>query len=322
MTSLRLGRGSDGSFALSMRRKAGKLLSDKESGPKMLAPKSRPWTFLVMSLIAMAAVGQPLYSACPIEFQKVDPHAYPFTAGALGTDKDPWDHYLRIEYKNVSAKAIVAIRFGVAFVDALAEANRSVYSYDSSESVRPGKVAKPYWGDGVYFHQYGSKMGAIAWLEKVRFADNTSFADDGSHSCSLPPRAGKSSSEQTTSQPIIPPSANPAPEQVATNSEAARASPAAAAGLANVGHILNPQELADLVQKGQASKVAVVTVPPGAEVFVDGNKAGISPLVFVLLKQGDTPRVITIKSGGFKTVNKMVVPDGKTVPIGITLEKQ
>jgi hypothetical protein len=116
--------------------------------------------------------------------------------------------------------------------------------------------------------------------------------------------------------------ANPTLEQLAANSEAARASPAAAAGLASVGHAQSQQELADLVQKGLASRCAVVTAPPGAEVYVDGNKAGVSPVAFVLLKQGDTPRKVTIKMTGYKTVEKAVVPDGKTIPIGLTLEKQ
>jgi len=292
-----------------------------------LAPKLTARSCLTLLLIAAAAGGQELNSSCPIEFQKVDPHSYPFTAGMLGSDKDPWDHYLRIEYRNASAKTIIAIRFGVAFVDALAEANRSVYSYDSSEVVKPGKTAKPYWGDGVYFHQYGWRMGAIAWVEKVRFSDNTFFVDDGSHSCALPRRASGLSSPSTAtviapSQPGPPAPSDPALEQVVTNSEAAKGSPAAAAALASMGHALSPQELADMVQKGQASRCAIVTVPPGADVEVDGNKLGVSPVAFVLLKQGDTQRTITIRMNGYKTVEKKVVPDGKTIPIGLTLEKQ
>ncbi len=106
------------------------------------------------------------------------------------------------------------------------------------------------------------------------------------------------------------------------NSEAAKGSPAAAAGLANVGRALTPQELADLAQEGQASTCAIVTVPPGAGVEIDGNKGGVTPLVFFLLKQGDTPRTITIRMDGYKTVEKKVVPDGKPITIGLTLEKQ
>ena len=116
--------------------------------------------------------------------------------------------------------------------------------------------------------------------------------------------------------------ANLALGQLASNSEAAMVSPAAAAALASVGRILSPQELSDLVEKGQASRCAVVTVPSGAEVYVDGNKIGVSPVAFVLLKQGDTSRSVTIKMTGYKTVEKAFVPDGKTIPIGLALEKQ
>jgi hypothetical protein len=122
--------------------------------------------FLIMLLMAGRAVGQQSSPICPIEFQKVDPHSFPLTSGLLGLEKDPWDHYIRIEYKNISAKTIIAVRFGVAFVDALADANESVYSYTSDQIVKPSKIAKPYWGDGVYFHQYGSRMGAVAWARK------------------------------------------------------------------------------------------------------------------------------------------------------------
>ena len=43
-------------------------------------------------------------------------------------------------------------------------------------------------------------------------------------------------------------------------------------------------------------------------------------MAFVLLKHGDTPRTITVKMTGYKTVEKQVVPDGTTIPIGLTLE--
>jgi hypothetical protein len=107
-----------------------------------------------------------------------------------------------------------------------------------------------------------------------------------------------------------------------TNSAAGKSSPAAAAAMAEVGHIQTPEEMAGQVQAGQASKCAVITNPPGAEIDIDGNKAGVSPMVFVLLKKGDTPRVITIRMSGYKTVEKSVVPDGKTIPLGLILEKE
>lgn len=111
-------------------------------------------------------------------------------------------------------------------------------------------------------------------------------------------------------------------KQIATaNSEAGKLSPGAAA-TADVGHVPAPEEMAAQVRAGQASPCAVVTTPPGAEIDIDGNKTGLSPMVFVLLGKGDAPRVITIKMSGYKTVEKRVVPDGKAVALGLTLEKE
>ncbi|HEY3824756.1 MAG TPA: PEGA domain-containing protein [Bryobacteraceae bacterium] len=125
-----------------------------------------------------------------------------------------------------------------------------------------------------------------------------------------------------SSELVNPTKATPALSELVTNSEAAKSSPAAAASLANVGRTYTPQELTELVQKGQASRFAVVTAPPGAEVEIDGKRAGVTPFAGVLLKQGDTQRTITIKMSGYKTVERGVVPDGKTIPIGLTLERQ
>ncbi len=105
------------------------------------------------------------------------------------------------------------------------------------------------------------------------------------------------------------------------NSEAMKTSPAAAAQLAQDGHVTTPQEMAQLVQSGQASKTAVITVPAGADVYVDSNKLGVTPVAFVLIKR-ENPRTITVKMAGYKTVEKTLVPDGKNIPIAITLEKE
>ncbi len=110
-------------------------------------------------------------------------------------------------------------------------------------------------------------------------------------------------------------------KKLTENSEASKTSPAAAAQLAQDGHINSPEEMAQLVQKGQASKTAIITTPAGAEVYVDGNKLGVTPLVFVLLRR-DNPRVLTIKLAGYKKVEKTLTPDGKNIPIGITLDKE
>jgi hypothetical protein len=105
------------------------------------------------------------------------------------------------------------------------------------------------------------------------------------------------------------------------NTEAAASSPAAAASLAAEGHVLTKEEIAQTIKEGRASTCAIITDPPGAEVFIDGNKAGITPLVINLMRR-DAPRTVTVKLAGYKTFEKQFEPDGKPIPLGLTLEKE
>jgi hypothetical protein len=164
----------------------------------------------------------------------------------------------------------------------------------------------------------GTFTPALAPMQPKPSLDNVRAMCDAHK---LSPELEKQLCDSTTAATPQPSTADAGIQQIITNSEAAKSSPARAAALANVGHTQTPEELALLVQSGQASRCAVVTMPPSAEVFVDDNKLGMSPVVFVLLKQGATPRTVTIKMAGYKTVEKNFVPDGKTIPIGLTLEK-
>jgi hypothetical protein len=116
------------------------------------------------------------------------------------------------------------------------------------------------------------------------------------------------------------PVATPPPEDLSValvaNTAAGNSSAAAAAATSYYGHALSSSEEAALVQQGQASPCSVITNPSGAEVFIDGNKGGVSPLTFVLNRHGDAFRNVTIKLAGYKTVEQRLVPDGK--PIAIT----
>jgi hypothetical protein len=40
------------------------------------------------------------------------------------------------------------------------------------------------------------------------------------------------------------------------------------------------------------------------------------------MRKRDTPRVLTIKMAGYKTIEKTYTPDGKTIPVGVDLEKE
>ena len=76
-----------------------------------------------------------------------------------------------------------------------------------------------------------------------------------------------------------------------------------------------------LIKAGQASRVTILTVPPGAAVYIDGQEAGKSPAAIVLLKNGDTPRAIKMIKSGYAPVEKTVVPDGSKVQIEVYLQR-
>ena len=128
------------------------------------------------------------------------------------------------------------------------------------------------------------------------------------------------------SQPLSPPGTTtkfitPIQQQVIKNVEDSRASPAAAAAKA-IEAPSGPEALADLIKNGGASKCVIATEPPGAEIYLDGLKLGVTPVVFVMLKRGDTPRTLEIRLNGYRTIEKHLVPDGQLISIISSLEKQ
>ncbi len=112
-------------------------------------------------------------------------------------------------------------------------------------------------------------------------------------------------------------------EQAATNRAAveqfhARARRTSAGQGAERRH-LTESDLNKLVEQRKASYISLSTGPNMAEVYVDGEKIGSTPIDFVLLKHDD-PRVITIKRTGFKTVERTLHPDGNDVVLSIALQ--
>jgi hypothetical protein len=120
--------------------------------------------------------------------------------------------------------------------------------------------------------------------------------------------------------PATKPVAPAANLQTPANSETVAPSSGSIPGSGEASPPTDPQELAQMVQSGLASWCGVYTTPSGAEVYVDGKTVGVAPIAFVLLKHGDTPRIITIKMDGYKTIERQVIPEGKTIPLVLTLE--
>jgi len=112
----------------------------------------------------------------------------------------------------------------------------------------------------------------------------------------------------------------PQMNETMANTKEGLTSPAAAAAMASAGHVITQEEKIQAVKDGKASRCAVLTDPPGAEVYVDGNKGGVSPMVFFLFRK-DTPRTVTLKLAGYKTVDLPFIPNGKDIPISVRMEK-
>jgi hypothetical protein len=79
-------------------------------------------------------------------------------------------------------------------------------------------------------------------------------------------------------------------------------------------------ELKAMLVQNKAAVCFAVTYPAGAEVYVDGLKAGVTALGFALIRH-DVARVVTVEMAGYKTVEKELMPDGSPCSIGLTLEK-
>lgn len=92
---------------------------------------------------------------------------------------------------------------------------------------------------------------------------------------------------------------------------------AAAAQPAKTG--MTPELAEQLIQSGKASKLVVVSVPPGADIFVDGTKLGQTPFSILLMKK-DLDRVITLRLAGYKDFEQKLAPNGQPLQVIGNLE--
>lgn len=97
-------------------------------------------------------------------------------------------------------------------------------------------------------------------------------------------------------------------------------SPATKAAIAIYGHPLTKDEVEQRIKAGQESRLAITTEPLGAQVYIDGNLAGVTPLHGTLGRRGNSNRLIEIKKEGYKTVEKQYIPDGKDIDVSVLLE--
>ena len=127
--------------------------------------------------VNMAPQSASATSGCPIEILEVNPHSY------VDTSEDPWGWALKIKYRNLTSKQIVAEKFAANFFNALHEKKQSAWNYTGDQKIKPGETKNASWGDGVYVNEIGMRIGAEVWPVKMMFADETFWEDDGSMQC-------------------------------------------------------------------------------------------------------------------------------------------
>jgi hypothetical protein len=119
----------------------------------------------------------PASNGCPLEILEVNPHSM------VPTSEDPWGYALKVKYRNLSGKQVIAEKFGVNFYNALKEKQESVWDYTADQKIKPAETKTATWSDGVYVNEIGMRIGAEVWPVKVMFADNTFWQDDGTMQC-------------------------------------------------------------------------------------------------------------------------------------------
>jgi hypothetical protein len=98
-----------------------------------------------------------------------------------------------------------------------------------------------------------------------------------------------------------------AKNQLAENSKVSNSSPAAATALLTDGHVPTQEELKQDVKDGTASYCVVITTPPSAELYIDGN---LEPVInFIPLESKKYPSApLSLTMGGWETRGKSAIP--------------
>lgn len=138
------------------------LASDPNKGVEWSA-FMKPLLTILLFLFGYQAFAQ-------VEIIGIEPHSH--VACALAEADDPWGTCLIVRYKNISGKAIAAIRFSATFHDAMGDDSmKSVY--EDTRKVKPGKTVTAFFNDGIYWHQYGDKMTVDVEALKIMYEDGT-----------------------------------------------------------------------------------------------------------------------------------------------------
>jgi len=194
-----------------------------------------------------------------------------------------------IVFRNSTRFPLKGIVFHAAMDETTPTPNPSMFV--SNHLIAPGAEDSVVWSAGLPSRPSSRGSAVKIWTAMVIFHDNSAWKRTSHDDCSF-----RYSSQIETSSNLAMPSQP-----------------------GNISDVLTAAQKIALIKAGKASLVLVTTHPAGAAVDVDGHQIGVSPINFVLLKQGSGARTIDIYKDGYEVISRQVAPTKSTIQINETL---
>jgi tetratricopeptide (TPR) repeat protein len=136
---------------------------------------------LALDANAARAAQGPSAQTCPIVINNFNPSSLKAAAfaGLVGAERG--NSYFVIGYTNNSPKQVMTVRFGVAYLNSMLETTHADSVTTPAKKLKSGKSASAFGTNET------TDRPAVAWVEKILFADGEYWNDDGTHSCSAKP---------------------------------------------------------------------------------------------------------------------------------------
>jgi hypothetical protein len=102
----------------------------------------------------------------------------------------PGGHTTRVQVENTSNKDVVGVKYMSAMYDATNDLSGGP-KMTSDRKIKAGKKIKDSFDDAYYYRSRKQDGGVKVWVQKVAFADGTSWEDGGQKSCAAVDKRGK-----------------------------------------------------------------------------------------------------------------------------------
>ena len=137
----------------------------------------------ILPWMAQTGLSQTGKQQCPVSIIGVDSSSNA-KAGLLAAmvQAGSSSTWLLLKYQNTSDKRVSGIRFAVTYFNSVQEPFHTEDITTPTQKLKPGKATRLIMADGHITD--GQKMKVSGWVAKVSFSDGTTWADDGSKSCS------------------------------------------------------------------------------------------------------------------------------------------